>query len=89
MTSTFTIAVQHPKHNDLTETFQFDIPSYVAANAFEDHVKAIFSQSFAGAPENDPTAWWDETQKRIQAIAEEYNADVEMLVEPFVVKAAY
>lgn len=89
MTTTFTIAVQHPKHNDLTETFQFDIPSYVAANDFEDHVKAIFSQPFTGAPENDPTAWWDETQKRIQDIAEEYNADVETLVEPFVVKAAY
>lgn len=88
MTSTFTIAVQHPKHNDLTETFQFDIPSYVHEAAFIDRVKVLFSQPF-NAPEGDPTAWWDETERRIQSIAEEYNADVEMLVEPLIVKAAY
>lgn len=87
MTSTFTIAVEHPKHF-ITQTFRIEIPSYVDEIAFLDHVQTLFSQPF-DAPEGDPTAWWDETQKRIQAIAEEYNADVEMLVEPFVVKAAY
>lgn len=87
MTSTFTIAVEHPKHF-ITQTFRIEIPSYVDEIAFLDHVQVLFSQPF-DAPEGDPTAWWDETQRRIYSIVKDYNAEVEEVADPFVVKAAY
>lgn len=89
MTSTFTIAVQHPKHNNVTLTYRIDVPSFVLPMDFQKDLESIYSQPFTGAPENDPTAWWDETERRTQELAQKYNAEIEHVEDPWPVTVAY